>query len=564
MQKAYSYVRFSTPEQSRGDSFRRQLELSRRFAQERGLELDEALTFRDLGVSAFSGKNAEGGALAAFIDAVECGQISAGSYLLVESLDRLSRERVLKAFQLLSGILERGIYVATLQDGKVYSPSSFSDNFTDLMMSLMIMFRANEESETKAKRLRAAWEAKRGAASSSGQKLTAICPAWLELSEDRGRFRVREDRAAVVRRVFALTLDGVGAARIATIFNEEGVATFGRSEGWHPSYLKKMLSNPAVIGVYQPMKTHRDGSRKRRAPDGEEIRDYFPPIIDEEAFLRAQTVRTSRRIGGGKKGVRFSNLFTGLTKCGHCGGPMHFINKGRGEHYLCCSNARRRVGNCSTPSWQYRPVEAFLLLTLAEVDYRELFPAVWETASRRINDLDAALLVKEEELRRTRDQLGNVVTLLSERPDSAALLGRLDTLERDADRLEGEVKTLRANAADERERLSTVRHDHDQALDALERLAAVHRSGDSAEVFQVRSRLHQLLKRTIDDIEFTASPDDPARHGHLAIRFKDAPSIGRRLEVMRGQREGHGYKVEGGEVVPGSGRYVGVGRGEHR
>lgn len=55
---AFSYLRFSTPEQQRGDSFRRQKELAERYAREHGLRLDPR-SFADLGVSAFRGANAE-------------------------------------------------------------------------------------------------------------------------------------------------------------------------------------------------------------------------------------------------------------------------------------------------------------------------------------------------------------------------------------------------------------------------------------------------------------------------------------------------------------------------
>ena len=61
--KAYSYIRFSTPEQAKGDSLPRQTAAARRYAISHGLELDESLTFRDLGVSAHHGRNAEVGAL---------------------------------------------------------------------------------------------------------------------------------------------------------------------------------------------------------------------------------------------------------------------------------------------------------------------------------------------------------------------------------------------------------------------------------------------------------------------------------------------------------------------
>ena len=53
--RAYSYIRFSTPEQMKGDSLRRQTEAAEKYAAINGLDLDDELTFRDLGVSAYTG-----------------------------------------------------------------------------------------------------------------------------------------------------------------------------------------------------------------------------------------------------------------------------------------------------------------------------------------------------------------------------------------------------------------------------------------------------------------------------------------------------------------------------
>ncbi|MGA2935987.1 MAG: recombinase family protein, partial [Syntrophobacteraceae bacterium] len=89
--KAYSYIRFSTPDQLNGDSLRRQLDLSKRYAAQHGLVLDENLNLQDLGLSAYHGEHREG-ALGRFLELVKGSRISEGSVLLVESLDRLSRE----------------------------------------------------------------------------------------------------------------------------------------------------------------------------------------------------------------------------------------------------------------------------------------------------------------------------------------------------------------------------------------------------------------------------------------------------------------------------------------
>lgn len=112
MPTAYSYIRFSSPEQAKGDSLRRQIERSAEYARAHGLELDHSL--RDLGVSGFKGANRHFGALARFLTLVEAAKIERGSYLLVESLDRLSREEVLKALQLFLAIIHGGITVVTL------------------------------------------------------------------------------------------------------------------------------------------------------------------------------------------------------------------------------------------------------------------------------------------------------------------------------------------------------------------------------------------------------------------------------------------------------------------
>src|SRR3974390_3192733 len=118
MTKAYSYLRFSSPEQMRGDSFRRQSDLARHYALQKGLELDQTLTFNDLGVSAFRGKNAETGRLGDFLEAVKTGLVPQGSYLLVESLDRISRQSARKALNVLNSIVDEGITVVTLSDGR--------------------------------------------------------------------------------------------------------------------------------------------------------------------------------------------------------------------------------------------------------------------------------------------------------------------------------------------------------------------------------------------------------------------------------------------------------------
>src|SRR5947209_2278239 len=85
---AYSYIRFSTPEQAKGDSLRRQTEFTREWCERNSVRLDQSTTLHDLGKSAFTGKhrhNPDRHALAAFLKLVESGRVPAGSYLVIEN-----------------------------------------------------------------------------------------------------------------------------------------------------------------------------------------------------------------------------------------------------------------------------------------------------------------------------------------------------------------------------------------------------------------------------------------------------------------------------------------------
>lgn len=356
--KAYSYLRFSTPEQQRGDSFRRQSEAARRFAREHGLELDEALTFEDLGVSAFRGKNVESGRLGDFLEAVKTGEVPRGSYLLVESLDRISRGTARKAVRVLEDICEAGIKVATLMDGKVYDEDALDDPI-GLIMSVLYFARANEESTTKSRRLREAWSEKRRKLG-SGTALTSRCPAWLRLNRPTGEFKIIEDRAKVVRQIFRWAAEGVGQQSIAKRLNEQRVRPFGRAEYWQRSYIMKLLDSAAVLGHFTPHTVEHKAGKKTRRPQAT-IENYFPPIITPEVYAKVRALRMDA--GAPQRGrhanAPLGNVFAGLARCPLCDSTLTLANKGSGWRYLVCTKAKAK-GKCPGVSVRYEVAEAGL------------------------------------------------------------------------------------------------------------------------------------------------------------------------------------------------------------
>jgi hypothetical protein len=219
-------------------------------------------------------------------------------------------------------------------------------------------------------------------------KLTA-CPAWLKLAESRTSFIFVPDRAKVVRRVFEMSVAGLGGYTIAKRLNANDIPTFGPSPKWDQSTIHNMLRNRATIGEYQPRRYATaaegpDSYRDRKGiPAGDPIRDYYPAVIDEALFNKAQEARRQNLASGrGRKGRLITNLFAGIPICAYCSAPVKFHSNGRAKS-LICSNVIERKG-CYRTGWSYRNFENsfFELLTKLQMD-----AAVGEREREEISDL---------------------------------------------------------------------------------------------------------------------------------------------------------------------------------
>ena len=374
--RTYSYIRFSTPDQLKGDSLRRQRERSEAYAKKNNLQIDDSLKLEDLGISAYKGKNSTEGALAGFLSAVEMGQVPKGSTLLVESLDRLSRNHITEALTQFLKIINAGITVVTLIDEKSFNTETINNEPLSLFGSLVIMIRAHEESATKADRISRSWNEKRRKATIEKKPLTRRCPAWLELKN--GKYKKINERVKLIVRIFELASKGLGKRSIAKIFNTEKIETWGdginksrKANGWHDSYIQKILNNESVLGVYQPHHYPKDSYI--RTPIGEPIENYFPQIISP---LLWQSVHKRARSPKGAKGGggKLSNLFTGLVFDGYTGSVMRFVNKGnkRGHGKYLTSDIKRIDPNSKGQSWSYHHFETAILNHLISFDWSKL------------------------------------------------------------------------------------------------------------------------------------------------------------------------------------------------
>ncbi len=371
-------------------------------------------------MSAYRGANSEAGRLADFLEAVKLGIVPQGSVLLVEALDRLSRLVPRKALKVLEGIIESGVDVVTLNDGRRYSLESIDADPINLLLAVMLFMRANEESATKARRLKAAWEGKRERASET--PLTAVVPAWLRIEGTGPGRRIVPipEHCATVQRVFDEYLAGLGLESIATKLNSEGVPCFGSAARWHRAYINKIVDNPAAKGVYVPHRYEFTGSKRVRVPL-DPLPGYYPAAVSDETFQRAKELRD----GGGRQKARAGqpvSLLGGLARCPLCESTMTRYSKGSGvkggKPKLICTKAKAGAFCVRHP------------VTLADVEDALLsgsrqWLADCPSGDEGLDDTLRGVLAGIDGLE---DAIGNVLDALAKGP-SAALSARLHDYE---------------------------------------------------------------------------------------------------------------------------------------
>ena len=431
MAVAYSYIRFSSAEQRKGDSLRRQQEESSRWAATHGITLDTSLNINDLGTSAYRGKNVVDGGLGAFLSAIDDGTVKKGSYLLVENFDRLTRMEPYAAFTLLQSIVSKGVIVVTLSDNRQYTAEGLNRDIASLLVSLITMHRAHEESRLKGARVRAAWTKKKQVDAREGKPITNMLPSWLSIQE--GKFYIIEEKADVVRRVFALATDeGLGQRAIVTRLKKESIPTIGRNNMWTETSVRRIIQNIAVIGMYQPRSVDTNNPRER-LNDVDAIEGYYPEIISKQQFYYAQTLREKAMIPRGPRGKSLGTIFTGLVFCGQCGSTMR--RKGASANDVF--NRLRCASSCGAPSWKYEVLE---ILVLGFFDH-DLMPHLDNRNSERAQ-LQEKMNEAEQVLAGINGRIEKIVDAIQMSDDSmVALVSRLKKLE--LERADAELRVQR-------------------------------------------------------------------------------------------------------------------------
>jgi DNA invertase Pin-like site-specific DNA recombinase len=491
MRIGYSYVRFSSDPQKDGDSVRRQTQATAAWCEANNVRLDTSKTYIDKGKSAFRGKHRAKGVLRHFLDDVEARRIPGGSVLIIENLDRLSRENPWDAVALLCSIVNAGITVVTL------SPSvmTYQHNreLAPLMLAVAEFTRAHSESASKADRLTAMWTEKKRQAREEGGLVTRRLPAWIagppglrvknRLLPRDGNLRLIPERVAVVKRIFDLAAhQGYGIFAIVGLLTAEGVANFDgcRNKGktWSKAYVRKLLTGRTVLGEYQPLK---DGQ-----PDGPPLADYYPAIIDEATWHQAQAAIARRKQHPGRTGEKVASLFTGLLWDATTGGRMLIAWQNRGPkgkrvRKQVLVNARSMEGGAESVSFPYDVFENAVLDRLHEIDPADILrtPPAGEAA-----ELAAQLAVQEQRLRQ--------------------LQANLTDGDKDVPALMQAVREQNSRVKDTARRLAVARQKESHPLSAAwgELKTRLSLAADAVH----RLRIRDLLRTIVEDIRVLIVP----------------------------------------------------------
>ena len=308
----------------------------------------------------------------AMMKEVEAGNVE---YLCIKDMSRMGRD-YLKVGQIMEILRQRGVRLIAINDG--VDSARGDDDFTPFR-NIMNEYYARDTS----RKIRSTFQSK----GKSGKHLTGTVIYGYLWNEARDQWLVDPEAAEVVKRIFAMTIDGYGPYQIASKLKEEKVLipsaylarhgegvnknkTFKDVYGWGSSTICNILEKREYLGHTINFKTrkHFKDKKSHYVPEDEWtiFENTHDPIIDQQTFDLVQKIRGNVRRypdGWGEAAP-----LTGLLYCADCGGKMyvHRTNNGkRISQYTCSQYSKVPVGKLCTT--QHRINEDVVLSLVSEM-----------------------------------------------------------------------------------------------------------------------------------------------------------------------------------------------------
>lgn len=340
--KAWLYARFSSKKQEQGSSIERQQQAAERYCAANGIEL-QTTTFFDLGVSGFSKKSSQRPMFRELTIALEQGRIPAGSFLLFESTDRLSREPWIVVQRLIiDTVMKFDVTLVILDKNQVFNKTNILDIGNNIILMVSSDLAA-KESERKSDLVAGAYKKKR----EKGE--VSRLPFWI--SKTATGYELN-DKLEIIKLIVELRLKGLGSLGIASELNRRGYKS-PRGGLWRHTSVSLAIRNHALYGtkdfITTKIQREFDGTdfvNRKQYTLVKSVADVLPAVIDYPTWQSIQV--------NGQKPMRkgADSPFAGLLKCKKCGGTLSVHVCRDGHKHRKCANSK--VSGC-----KFSPIRGF-------------------------------------------------------------------------------------------------------------------------------------------------------------------------------------------------------------
>ena len=395
--QAALYIRLSKEDENEGpsESVTNQKSLLDEFVKNNRLSVYDV--YIDDG---YSGTNFDRPAFQRMIGDIEAGKVN---MVITKDLSRLGRDYIMTGHYMERYFPEKRVRYISLLDGIDTGVESTANDITPFRAIMNDMYAKDISRKIKSvKRDKQRKGQFIGGKPVYGYKMHPT---------EKNKIVVDEEAAVVVRRIFAMALDGISCRKIAAKLNEEGVPTPAAYAGltvpnpgpytglWSSERISEMLQNETYIGNMVQGRTIKISykSRKYLKQDRENwvvVEGTHEPLVDNETFQKVRMLVNSRRH---TRSRTYDFLLKGLIFCHECGYPLAVLNRknaaGEDVLYFVCRTYQRftKAGVCTCHSIKEKTVTDAIIAKVREVceaclNPRELLPMAQEAVEQAQNE----------------------------------------------------------------------------------------------------------------------------------------------------------------------------------
>lgn len=282
----------------------------------------------------YSGTNLNRPAFNSLLTEIEAGRVGT---VIVKDMSRFGRNYLQVGFYTEMMFPKKNVRFIAVNNG-VDSANPADNDFTPFL-NIMNEWYAKDTS----KKIKAVFKAKMR----DGKRVSGAVPyGYYRKPEDKQTLYVDEVSASVVRRIFQLACDGMGATAIADTLSEDKIlipSAYARQNHpedcqctnyhdpytWNATTVGYILNRREYLGHTVLGKTTRDNfkTKRKRIANEDELLVFYnthEAIIDQETYDKAQRMR--KRVSPRRNSEKPAHRLSGLLYCADCGSRLAYIN----------------------------------------------------------------------------------------------------------------------------------------------------------------------------------------------------------------------------------------------